>query len=388
MATPIVMPQIAEGMETGIVVEWLVQEGDSVSKGDIVVNVEGEKGIFEVEAYESGVLLKILHEEDDEVAVLQPIGYIGQPGEELQPDEPEEAVSACSEETPVMAVNGAKDNGQTIPGKIKASPAAKRIAREQGIDLHAVTGSGPQGRIVEADVLQTIAGAQDSDAETGVEKFSKMQQHIADTMTRSKQSIPHFYLFTEVDVTEIVEKLSTLNETESPRISMTAVVVSAVSLGLRGFDRLNAHVSANGLSMKADINIGIAVAVEDGLLVPVIKRADRMDVRKINATIKSHAEAAGQGVVRGAGAGTFTVSNLGMFGITKFLPIINPPECAILGVGAAVSTVKQGNDGFETREIMTLSIACDHRGVDGVYGARFLQAVKEMMEDTKMLYTE
>jgi pyruvate dehydrogenase E2 component (dihydrolipoamide acetyltransferase) len=404
VATSILMPQIGHDIKIGRIVEWLVKEGDSVSKGDTIAVVESEKATFDVEACESGTILKVLHFEDEEVEVLTPIGYIGQPGEEIEEltQTVEERIEEQVEDKPLRSPPSDANSGKL------ASPSARRIAHGHGIDLHTIAGSGPGGRIVKRDViaaLSSVASAQEEpttlipetpqarefsgvpseDSEDIVRPFSAVRKVTAERLTRSKQTIPHFYLFVNVDVTDALIWRAAYNETNQARITITDMVVQASASALSEFERMNAHADGEKLIIRKSINIGVAVSAPDGLLVPVIPDADQKDIREISRVCRKNTEFAQRGSLRNPAVGTFTISNLGMYSINQFLPIINPPECAILGVGSIEKKVVAIGNGIHIRSVMTLSLACDHRAVDGVYAAQFLNKIKHHLENYKRL---
>jgi pyruvate dehydrogenase E2 component (dihydrolipoamide acetyltransferase) len=380
MAKPILMPQIGENIETGNIIEWRVKEGDSVKKGDVIVIVESEKATFEVEAYESGVIQKILYSDGDEAQVLKPIAYLSESGEEISTDALEQ-----------------EDIPDSSRSSRFASPSARRIAREHGLDINTITGSGPRGRIIKRDVLAVISAKQQVASatialtpETGVTDdeeipYSKMRKVIADRLTKSKQNIPHFYLFTEIDMTEALVWRKAYNEKNQTRVTITDMLVKATADALSEFRRINAHADNEKIILKANVNIGVAVSVSDGLLVPVIPDADKKEIQEISRINKANAEAAQRGSLRSPVLGTFTVTNLGMYSVSRFIPIINPPECAILGVGSIEKKVTAIGNGIHIRDIMNLCLACDHRAVDGVYAAQFLGKIRELMGNYKIL---
>jgi pyruvate dehydrogenase E2 component (dihydrolipoamide acetyltransferase) len=403
------MPQIGENIKTGTIIEWLVKEGDSVNKGDIIVVVESEKAAFEVEADQSGVIQGILYSDGDEAEVLKPIAYLVEPGETI-----EGSLQAANRMTVKQKEQRRPDFGREKKAASSrfASPSARRLAREHGIDLSTISGSGPRGRIIKRDVLSAISHATPAEEEpvaptpaiieapvgAGFEParrrvlaedreipYSRMRKVIADRLTRSSQTIPHFYLFSEVDMTEALEWRATYNEKNQTRITVTDMIIKAAASALSEFERMNAHADSEKIILRKNVNIGVAVSVSDGLLVPVIPDADRKDIQEISRICKGNAEAARRGVLRTPANGTFTITNLGMYSVSRFLPIIDPPECAILGIGSTERKVVAIGSGIHIRDIMPLCLACDHRAVDGVYAAQFLSKVKELMEDYKIL---
>ncbi|MCX8036908.1 MAG: 2-oxo acid dehydrogenase subunit E2 [Candidatus Sumerlaeia bacterium] len=393
---PVLMPQVGQDIPTGTVAQWLKKEGEPVRKGEVIVIVESEKAAFEVEAEQDGVLLKILHPAESQVPVLEPIAYIGQPGEESEA----QAVPAWAGEiskTPAeegtnnrlkselqapAEAHAANDRIKSEPRKDKeilASPAARRLAREKGIDLATVRPTGPGGRIVERDVL-AAAEARGAAASDTVIPFGRLRKELARRLTLSKQTIPHFYLFAEVDMTAAHAVRQALNQQQGCRVTVTDLVIYAAAKALREFDRMNVHVESDRMIVRREVNIGVAVAVEDGLLVPVIPRADQKGLAEIAEWSRKNAEAARRGLLEPTAPGTFTITSLGMHGVRMFLPVINPPECAILAVGAVEPRPVVIGEAVAVRPMMTLTLACDHRAVDGVYAGRFLNRIKELLE--------
>ena len=398
---PIVMPQVGQDILTGVIVRWLKQEADPVAKGQVILTVESEKATFDIEAEESGILLKILHQEGDEVEILKPVGYIGQPGEEIdrQPT-PRDDKTSLEQETS-KAADGDQPVTNPLPDHIIATPAVKRAAREHNIDLSAIKGTGPNGRIVKRDLQDAIRGSTKDQPVTSsksataatrpqtvadpdlVLTFSKVRKTIARRLTHSKQSIPHFYLSVDVDVTDLLKWRQDLNADIQSHITITDLVIKATAEALTEYQRMNAHVDSERIILKRARNIGVAVAVEDGLLVPTIANADQRSLREIAQLNKKNAEAAQRGSINADGAGAFTISSLGMCSIKSYLPIINPPECAILAVGTAESRAVVVADAVAIRTIMPLTLASDHRAVDGVYAAGFLNRIKHLLENVR-----
>jgi len=375
MATAVIMPQVGQDIETATIVDWIKKENDPIQKGDIIATVESDKAAFDVEAYESGVLLKILYKEGDEVRVLTPIAYIGQPGEKITDAPPTDTSS-----TP------AADNIATSKAEPKcenrgpaASPSAKRLAREKSIDLKTVTGTGPGGRITKEDVLNATESTIGTEADKVI-PFSPMRAKIAERLTHSKQTIPHFTLFADIDMTEATTWRKQFNKSQGIKITFTDMIVKAVASTLCEFPHMNAHVAHDRIILKKAVNIGVAVSVTDGLAVPVIAEANTKTLIQISHESRKNTEAIRKGKLLSNAIGSFTVSNLGMHAVDMFLPIINPPECAILALGQAVEKPAVVNGALCIRRIMTATLACDHRAVDGTDAARFLEAIKHHLE--------
>ena len=385
MAEPVLMPQVGQDIETATIVEWVKKEGEAVNKGDVIAVVESDKAAFEVEAYGSGVLLKILHCEGEEVKVLTPIAYIGHSGEELE--KPEEAVPQKQREEPSVGASSAQIT--SAEGGVAASPSARRLASEKGISLDAVVGTGPGGRITKKDILAAaLADSVTQDKvrdEDVIVPFSPMRTRIAQRLVRSKQTIPHFYLFMDVDMSQAVARRIQYNQKNNAKITITDMIIKAVALALAEFRKFNALVNVNKVILKRNINIGVAISVEDGLIVPVISDAEKKNIDEISVISRENADGARAGRLKPSASGTFTISNLGMYSVDGFLPIINPPECAILAVGTVSKKPAVTDDIVTVRKMMTMSLACDHRVVDGTYAARFLEKIKYYLENPNLL---
>ncbi len=388
----VIMPQVGQDIPSAIIVEWKKQENEPVEKGEILLVVESDKAAFEVEAENAGILLKILHQEGEEVDVFSPVAYIGEPGEsfetaeakETDPASREESITRpTSEETPKMTA------GETGLDRRFASPSARRTAREHGVDLTGVVGSGPQGRIIQRDVLTSVPSprvsgeqiAKKERAEKGtVVPFSRMRQRIAERLALSSNTIPHFHLMIDIDMTDTLGWRNRINTEETSKVSITDLIVKACALGLREFPVLNSHVEKDRIILKNDIHIGLATAVEDGLVVPVIEHADTRSLRELSEVSKEKTASARKGFLNTEPAATFTITSLGMYSIQRFVPVINPPECAILAVGAVEKRVVPVDGAIGIRDMMSVTLACDHRAVDGVYAAEFLNRFRQYLE--------
>jgi pyruvate dehydrogenase E2 component (dihydrolipoamide acetyltransferase) len=389
MMIPVIMPQVGQDIPRGTIVQWLKRENDVVQKGETIVTVESEKATFEIEAEQSGVLLKILYPKGAEVPILEPVAYIGQVGERFETtaesppalSEPDAAGMACA--PPALSSGAAEIASSARP---LASPAVRRLAREKNVDLTTLSGTGPRGRILPEDVLAAVATPQcdrpvpESPAEDTIVPFSKMRKRIAQRLTMSKQTIPHFYAFMDVDMTEAAEWRRSLNDRHGLHVTITDLVIKATAAALRQFPRLNAHVSDQQIVVKSRVNIGVAVSVDDGLLVPVIADADRKRLQEISQGSRQNAEAARRGAQTRSPDGTFTITSLGMYGVKQFVPIINPPEVAILAVGSVEPRVVPVPGGIGARQMMTLTLACDHRAVDGADAVGLLNEIRKKLE--------
>ncbi|MHA1653107.1 MAG: dihydrolipoamide acetyltransferase family protein [Candidatus Thorarchaeota archaeon] len=407
MVTTMIMQRMSVAMEYGVILKWLKKEGDPVKAGEPVVEIFGEKNEFELEAPADGILLKILADVNDEIPISEPIAIIGEPGEEIPDIRPkklnvqETAEAPASEEvaTGVKASSAVTTRPSTetqtmMPGgRIKASPRARKKAKELGIDLTMVTGTGPEGRIVERDVMAAAASTPPSETSLtddreilAVETLSPLRRTIARRMTQSAQN-PHITMITEIDMTEVVALREEINErTERDlglRVSFNDIIVKAVADVLERFPRFNATLVGNQLKMFKDINIGVAVATDNGLVVPVVKSANKKSITQIAMETKALGKKAREGTLEpeDLAGGTFTVSNLGPFNVDLFIPVINPPETAILALGQIKKKpVVVGNE-IVIRHMMMASCAVDHRVLDGAPAGQFLAALKETLEN-------
>jgi len=374
---PVIMPQIGQDVETGVITRWNKQVGESVKKGEVLASVEGDKATFDIEAEAGGVLLEIVVAQGQEGKVLEPVAFIGEPGENsgsapVRGPAVSAQISAPSVPSPSSVV------GQARGARRFSSPSARRIARDLGVEVGRIAGSGPGGRVVKKDVLAAVQQPAGRRGDTVI-PHSRMRQLIAQRLSLSKSTIPHFYLFQDVDMEEALERRELYNRRNGCQVTITDMVVQAAALALAEFPRLNAHVDDRGLTVKGAINIGVATATEDGLMVPVIPEADTKDIRALSAEIKAKAEQARRGRLDPSARGSFTITSLGMFGTQSFLPIINPPEAAILGVGAAQARPAAVGGLLGVRRQMTLTLACDHRAVSGDEAARFLGRLRDIL---------
>ncbi|TDD70370.1 2-oxo acid dehydrogenase subunit E2 [Actinomadura darangshiensis] len=418
--TEIFMPRLSDTMEEGVISSWQKQPGDEVAVGDVIVDIETDKAVMEYEAYEAGVLEKILVGEGESAAIGAPIAVVAPAGGTKPAPaaaEPAPAPAAAAEPAPVAEpapapVTQAPVSAPQRPAASRppSSPLARRLARDHGIDLGTLTGSGPGGRIVRADIEAAVrAGApaapapapsaapvqaapaqaqsvEDPDVEAvPLNRFRKV---AAKRLTESKREAPHFYLNREVDAEALLAFRATLNEALAPaKVSVNDLVVKAVATALREHPAVNVSYTPENLLFHKRIHVGVAVAVEDGLLVPVIKDADRKSVSQIGQETRELAGKARDGKLSAQemSGGTFSVSNLGMFGVDSFSAVINPPEAAILAVGAVRDepVVRDGLVVPGKRMAVTLSV--DHRATDGATGAKFLARLAELLENPLLI---
>lgn len=372
MAVKIIMPKLGMAMTEGTVVKWLKPDGARVEKGERIAVVMSKKITYEVEAPASGILRHAAAEKEVK-AVGEVIGYITEPGEVIPELEKVPAAPPVAE-------------APAPPAKeILATPAAKRLAKEHGIDLSQVTGTGPGGRITEKDVMAFIearkAPPPPPRPPARVIPFIGMRQAIAERMTQSLQTMAQVTITTEIDATELVRMREQLKGEFD--LTYTDMVVKAAAMALKKHPLLNSTLIGEEIHLLDEVHIGVAVALESGLIVPVVRDADKKSLREIAAETRRLAEGARAGTltVDEVTGSTFTVTNLGMYGVDVFTPIINPPEVAILGVGRIVEKPACCQGQIVPRAMMHLSLTFDHRIVDGAPAAEFLRTVKELLEN-------
>ncbi|SET08349.1 pyruvate dehydrogenase E2 component (dihydrolipoamide acetyltransferase) [Natronincola peptidivorans] len=406
MATEIRMPQLGLTMTEGVIGAWLKQEGDTVKKGDPIVQITTDKLNSEIESEVDGVLRVICAQEGEEIPVQGLVAIVGTADEEItiDTDTPkEEATSNVEEKEEIIPQIQEKPKG----GRIKASPLAKKIASKKGIDLAKITGTGHGGRIVQKDVLayeenvvesQTQEIPEASEAPAYIPKedadiikpLTNMRKVIGKRMTESKHNAPHVTITTEVNVDKTIALRSKLNEKNTEvRLSYTDILVKMIATALRNIPMMNTSIEEDHIIIHDKINIGVAVALEEGLIVPVVKDADRKGFKAISKEVKDLAARAKENNLLGdeLTGGTFTISNLGNYDVDAFTPIINLPESAILGVGRIVKKpIVNENDEIVPASMMTLSLSFDHRIADGALAAELLKMIKGYLEDPDQMY--
>jgi pyruvate dehydrogenase E2 component (dihydrolipoamide acetyltransferase) len=375
VALEILMPRLSDSMEEGTIVQWLVSSGDRIDEGQGLVEVETDKASVVYEAETAGTVLALHAAEGESVRVGAPIAVIGG-RDETVPDAPARDGSAR---------DGSPRDRKPRP---KASPLARRIAAERGVDLAELAGSGPQGRVVRADVDRAAAGTpappSGTKGESTVHPLSRAQQTVARRMAESRATVPDIELRSEVDARELVALREQMRELTDPLPSLNEFIVRAAALGLREFPRVNAAYRDAAVETFGRVNVGVAVAAEETLLVPTIFDADSKSVAEIARVARTLAARVRDGSITPAelSGATFTVSNLGMFGIDSFSAVINPPQSAILAVGAMRrrAVVDEASGEIVARPTLQLTLACDHRVLYGADGARFLTYVRELLE--------
>ena len=419
MAVKIEMPKLSDTMEEGVIAKWNVKEGDKVSSGDVIAEVETDKATMEVEVFDDGTILKIMAKEGDAIPLGGLIAIVGEEGEDIsdmldgggsskesekekstetkKPAKDEKSDDDDSDDFDPILGDIEKDESKKAEssssgnGRIKASPLAKKMAEEKGIDLGSVEGSGPEGRIIKRDIegykpseSKKPAAAATFDSEESEDiKISQMRKTIARRLSESKFSNPHFYETIDIDMEEAIRSRTSLNEVSDVKISFNDIVVKACAAALRRHPAVNSSWLDDVIRKHGDVNVAVAVAIEDGLMTPVIRHADKKNLRQISAETRELAGLARDKKLQPEQmeGSTFTISNLGMFGIEEFTAIINPPNACILAVGAIrdVPVVKNGE--VVPGKRMKVTLSSDHRIVDGAKAAEFLNTLRQMIEN-------
>lgn len=406
MAEVIRMPKMSDTMTEGVIVAWHKKVGDDVKSGDILAEVETDKATMELENYVKGTLLHIGIEAGQSVPVDAVIAIVGQKGEDIsgllsnasapKAEAPKAESSQPKAEESAKTSNDKPQTSNAADSRLKASPLAKKMAEDKGVDLSKIAGSGDNGRIVKRDVENFTPAASGPASKpsitlpsvVGEESYddvavSQMRKAIARRLSESKNGAPHFYLTMAINMDKVIEARKVMNDISPVKISVNDIVVKAVAASLRLHPKVNSSWMNDKIRMNHHIHVGVAVAIEDGLIVPVVKFADSKSISHISAEVKELAEKAKTKKLQPNEfeGGTFTISNLGMFGIEQFTAIINPPESCILAVGAAKETVIVENGQMKVASIMKVTMSCDHRSVDGAVGSAFLQTLKDMLEN-------
>ena len=414
MAELVTMPKLGFDMAEGVLVRWVIAEGGDVERGQVLAEIETDKATVEVESAFTGVILKHLVGEGDVLPVGAPISVIGNAGEALDivtltggVAQPEGAVSApeaevSPEAAPSDSISGAAstpEEGQ-LPGGVKASPIARRMATEHALDLSAIHGTGPGGRVIKADIetflvtppaahRPTPAAFETSYSDETV-KLTKLRTAIGRRMSESKQQLPHFYVTGEYDMAALMEMRAQVNSAladTGEKVSVNDFIVKAAGLALRQFPNLNASLNDGAIVRHAQVNVGVAVAVEGGLLTIVNRDADRKSLRQISTDTRLMVGRAREGKVRpdDIEGSTFSVSNLGMFDVENFIAIINPPEAAILAVGAVRNLPVVADGQIKPGLRMKATISVDHRVSDGAEAAQFMQVLGKYLENPLLM---
>ena len=430
MAEVVKMPKLSDTMTEGVVSKWIKKVGDKVKSGDILAEIDSDKATMEFESFYDGTLLYIGVPDKKAAPVDSILAIIGKEGEDIQaiiasasaPAASTPAASTPAASTPAAsspaaapsvatppaapsvasapvaakpAVSGAAPQTRILPAssgdsRVKASPLAKRLAKEKGIPVNRLQGTGEGGRVVKRDIENFSLGTQPQFV--GKESFedvsiSQMRKTIARRLAESKFSAPHFYLTMEIRMDEAIKARASINTAYNLKLSFNDLVIKAAASALRQHPKVNASWLGEVIRYNHHIHIGVAVAVEDGLLVPVIRFADSQTLSNINEQVKTLAQKAKEKKLQPADweGNTFTISNLGMFGIEEFTAIINPPDACILAIGGIKETAVVNNGKIEIGNIMKVTLSCDHRVVDGATGSAFLQTFKHLLENPVVL---
>jgi pyruvate dehydrogenase E2 component (dihydrolipoamide acetyltransferase) len=425
MAEVVTMPKLGFDMAEGVLVRWVVAEGDNVNRGEVLAEIETDKATVEVESAFTGVVYKHLAAESDILPVGVPIAVIGEAGEEINLEElvgaeqsedgvepkEDETKTETEAESPTPVTSAPAAQAGQFPGGVKASPVARRMAEEHALDLSAIRGSGPGGRIVKKDIesflaapppvsVPAVAPEAPSAKTIPTPVFSpvgppppdatvpttKLRQAIGRRLVEAKQQLPHFYVTHEYDVAPLMalrKQINTMLDGSGEKLSVNDFVVKAVALALRQYPNLNASLVGTDILQHGQVNIGVAVAVPGGLLTVVVRDADRKSLRQISLETKEMASRARDGKVKpdDIDGSTFSTSNLGMFDIEEFIAIINPPEAAILAIGSAKQTPVVIDGELTVGWRMKATVSVDHRISDGAEAAQFMQALATYLEE-------
>jgi len=419
MATVINMPKLSPTMEEGVLAKWTKKVGDKIAPGDVIAEVETDKANMDFPLEDEGVILKLLVNEGDTVKLGAPVAILGDAGEDVSAvptavapattakiEKPAEAKAPAPAPTQAAkpapsapAASSATPSSATPSnGRVKASPLARKLAREHGVDLRALSGSGPYGRVIQRDILDAakdgaaapvaarafVPGAVAADTTVAA---SQMRKTIARRLTESSRDVPHIYLTAEATVDRLLELREQTNQALELKISVNDLVVKALAVALRRVPDANVSWTDSGIIRHGRIDIGVAVSVPDGLITPVVRNADQKGIGHISAEVKELAGRAKEKKLKPeeyTGA-TASLSNLGMYGVREFTAIINPPEAVILAVGAtekrSIVVEEDGEDVIVIARRMTLTLSCDHRIVDGVLGAQLLREIVRTLEN-------
>ena len=416
----VLMPRLSDTMEVGVIAGWHKQVGDTVKKGDVLADIETDKATMELESYKNGTLLYIGAEKGEKIPVNGLLCVIGEKGKvdidaivaaaKVSTSSPTQANTATAPTTstpatPAPAITSTSTTTEVVAsmanGRIKASPLAKKIAQEKGVDLSSLRGSGDGGRIIKADLDQLPTGAKPTASVSAAPVYtgqttegftdipnSQMRGIIARRLAESKFSAPHFYLKMEINMDQAIAARTQLNEVSPVKVSFNDFVIKAVALALRQHPAVNASWLGDKIRRYHHVHVGVAVAIEDGLIVPVVRFADNKTLPQIAAEAKELAgKAKNKKLQPNEFTGnTFTISNLGMMDIDEFTAIINPPDSCILAVGRISEKIIRKENGFAATQVMKVTLSCDHRSVDGASGAAFLQTVKKFLENPIQLF--
>ena len=401
MITEITMPSMGADMTEGTIVKWLKQEDEKIEKGDKLAEIETDKTVVEMEAYGAGYLRKIVIPEGEKVPVGTVIGFMGEMDDEIpeikgnpvgQTETVQESISQ-----PSSLENNSSNSKPTIPdssGRVKASPIARKLAEELGVNLGSLSGSGPGGRITKEDVEAASGGKNDevnSDVEGNLTPLSSMRKTIASVTVRSKTEAPHFYITTSVNMTKTLEKRKEFNDQSDVHVSVNDLIIFSTVKALKKFPKFNSSFQNDNLMVYSQINIGIAIALEAGLIVPALIDCQNKSLKEISSSAKdlgNRAKGNGGSLSQEENtSGTFSISNLGMFDVENFTAIIVPPQAAILATGKVVPTPVVDESEIVISQEMKATLSVDHRVADGAEAALFLGEIKSFLENPDNLFS-
>ncbi len=420
MAETINMPKLGFDMAEGVLVRWVKQVGENINKGDVLAEIETDKATVEVESSAGGVVLQLIVNQGDVVPVNAPIAVVGAAGEKVDVASPpqskvESQKSADEKPLPTQPTPASVPSAVSTPqassvvhgqsSEVKASPLAKKIARDNNINLAQLQGTGPGGRVTRKDVESALSGGQltvgsgrraqpstinyQPTAEDEVVQLTKLRQAIARRMTESKTSVPHFYVSHEYNMGAVMAMRKQVNEylPDDQKLSVNDFIIKAVSLALREFPNLNATFAGDKVVRHGAVNVGVAVAVTGGLLTVVNKNTDQLPLRQISADVKQKVARARDGKVKpdDIDGSTFSISNLGMYDVENFIAIVNPPEAAILAVGSAKEVPVVENGEIKIGWRMKATVSVDHRVSDGAEAAQFMQSLAKYLETPALM---
>jgi len=407
MAKEVRLPQLGQTMEEGTIVNCLIKVGDEVKKGDVIFEIETDKATLEMESPADGFVKHVLVEVDETLAVGAPMLVLGEEDEEVPqsfidslkgaaPSVPAEA--APVEQAATVEPAKAEPQSAAPAGRVMASPRAKKLAGELGVDLTVITGTGPAGKITEQDVKEAAASkpakaakpipAAPAEVKLGATvPLNRLQKITAEKMLKSKREIPCFYLTVKADVTDLVKLRTKLNESGDVKISYNDFIIKAVATGLEKYPIMTGQLEGQAIKLAQEIHIGLAISVPDGLVAPILKDVNKKDIKQIAGDSQALVEKARSNKLAPTDleGGCITVSNLGAFGIENFIPIVVPGQCSILGIGQITDTCVPDNGNIIVRKLMNMTLSVDHKVANGAYAAQFLDFVRKLLEDTEQV---
>ena len=403
MAKEVRLPQLGQTMEEGTIVNCLIKAGDEVKKGDVIFEIETDKATLDMESPADGFVKHILVEVDQTLAVGESLLVLGDKDEDV----PQSFIDSLKDGAPAVPSEAAPVE-QTAPaapqpaeappqpaGRVIASPRAKKLAGDLGVDLAAVTGTGPAGKITEQDVKQAAASksakpaapapSAQADVKLGATvPLNRLQKITAEKMLKSKREIPCFYLTVKADVTGLIDLRTELNQTSDVKVAYNDFIIKAVATGLEKYPIMTGQLAGESIKLAETINVGLAISVPDGLVAPILKDVNKKDVKQIARDAKALVERARSNKLAPTDVegGCITVSNLGAFGIDNFIPIVVPGQCSILGIGQITDTCVPDSGNIIVRKLMNMTLSVDHKVANGAVAAQFLDFVRKLLEDT------